>query len=188
MLEIRNLTKKFGGLTAVHDVSVTFESGHINAIIGPNGAGKTTFFNLIAGTHAPTTGQILFKGQDVAGLRADQIARLFGDRMCLSACDIDDDNMLTVCSIGIRLGIHQRVSIWGRPDGRIGGDGNRWQARSQGIHAIASVHPDSIERESTGWRMADLVLAQFCAEQAEQYLIRRWQFSMPLHAPSLKPL
>ena len=59
MLEIRNLTKKFGGLTAVHDVSVTFETGHINAIIGPNGAGKTTFFNLIAGTHAPTSGQIV---------------------------------------------------------------------------------------------------------------------------------
>ncbi len=63
MLEIRNLTKKFGGLTAVHDVSVSFEAGHINAIIGPNGAGKTTFFNLIAGTHAPSSGQILFKGR-----------------------------------------------------------------------------------------------------------------------------
>ncbi|MBV8272848.1 MAG: ATP-binding cassette domain-containing protein, partial [Cupriavidus sp.] len=71
MLDIRNLTKKFGGLTAVHDVSVKFEAGHINAIIGPNGAGKTTFFNLIAGTHAPSSGQILFKGRDVAGLRAD---------------------------------------------------------------------------------------------------------------------
>jgi len=47
MLEIRGLTKRFGGLTAVNNVTAKFEAGHINAIIGPNGAGKTTFFNLI---------------------------------------------------------------------------------------------------------------------------------------------
>ncbi|WP_066736383.1 ABC transporter ATP-binding protein [Cupriavidus sp. D384] len=103
MLEIRNLTKKFGGLTAVHDVSVTFEAGHINAIIGPNGAGKTTFFNLIAGTHAPSSGQILFKGQDVAGLRADQIARLGVARTFQATALFDRATVLDNLIVGHRL-------------------------------------------------------------------------------------
>ncbi|RYF53090.1 MAG: ATP-binding cassette domain-containing protein, partial [Comamonadaceae bacterium] len=68
MLEISHLTKRFGGLAAVNDVSTTIEAGRINAIIGPNGAGKTTFFNLINGVHRPTSGKIVFKGQDVTNL------------------------------------------------------------------------------------------------------------------------
>ena len=76
MLEIKSLTKQFGGLVAVRDISVSFEKGKINAIIGPNGAGKTTFFNLISGVYRPTSGRIIFNEQDVTGLRADQIAVL----------------------------------------------------------------------------------------------------------------
>src|SRR5690554_1994232 len=76
MLKIENMTKRFGGLTAVNNVSAEFEQGKISAIIGPNGAGKTTFFNLVAGTHKPTSGRILFKGTDITNLSADQIARL----------------------------------------------------------------------------------------------------------------
>ena len=62
MLEIRNLTKRFGGLAAVNDVSTTIEQGKIHAIIGPNGAGKTTFFNLVSGVHRPTAGTVHFEG------------------------------------------------------------------------------------------------------------------------------
>ena len=58
MLKIEHLTKRFGGLAAVNNVSTLIETGKINAIIGPNGAGKTTFFNLIAGVHKPTSGTI----------------------------------------------------------------------------------------------------------------------------------
>lgn len=76
MLEVTELSKRFGGLAAVSNVSTTVEKGKINAIIGPNGAGKTTFFNLISGVHAPTSGRIVFNGQDVTGMRADQIAQL----------------------------------------------------------------------------------------------------------------
>src|SRR5450756_1235795 len=76
MLEIVALTKKFFGLTAVDQVSTRFERGQVSAIIGPNGAGKTTFFNLVAGTHKPSSGRILFKGRDVTGLRPDHVARL----------------------------------------------------------------------------------------------------------------
>ena len=76
MLEVEALTKRFGGLAAVRDVSTTFAAGKISAIIGPNGAGKTTFFNLISGAIAPTSGRVRLDGQDVTGMKADAVARL----------------------------------------------------------------------------------------------------------------
>jgi ABC-type branched-subunit amino acid transport system ATPase component len=75
MLVLENVTKRFGGLTAVDGVSATFEPGSITAIIGPNGAGKTTLFSMIAGATAPTGGRIVFDGRDVTGLRADAVCR-----------------------------------------------------------------------------------------------------------------
>ncbi|WP_148861274.1 ABC transporter ATP-binding protein [Marinobacter fonticola] len=75
MLKIENLTKMFGGLAAVNDVSVEFEAHKVNAIIGPNGAGKSTFFNLVAGTHKPTSGRIILDGEDITPLRCDFIAQ-----------------------------------------------------------------------------------------------------------------
>ncbi|MET4389169.1 branched-chain amino acid transport system ATP-binding protein [Bradyrhizobium sp. F1.4.3] len=65
MLEVRNVTKRFGNLVAVNDVSMSVKRGELRAIIGPNGAGKTTFFNMISGYFAPTKGSILFEGSDV---------------------------------------------------------------------------------------------------------------------------
>jgi len=70
MLEVRNVTKKFGSLVAVKDVSMTVRTGELRAIIGPNGAGKTTFFNMISGYFAPTSGAILLEGKDVTGVPA----------------------------------------------------------------------------------------------------------------------
>jgi branched-chain amino acid transport system ATP-binding protein len=65
MLEVRDITKRFGSLVAVKDVSMSVKSGELRAIIGPNGAGKTTFFNMISGYFPPTKGSILFEGKDV---------------------------------------------------------------------------------------------------------------------------
>jgi branched-chain amino acid transport system ATP-binding protein len=65
MLEVRNVTKTFGSLVAVRNVSMAVEAGELRAIIGPNGAGKTTFFNMICGYFPPTEGAIVFDGQDV---------------------------------------------------------------------------------------------------------------------------
>ncbi|BDG43309.1 ABC transporter ATP-binding protein [Geobacillus sp. 44B] len=76
LLEVHQLTKRFGGLVAVNDVSFSVEEGKVNAIIGPNGAGKSTFFNLISGFYKPTSGQIIFKGQDITRLPANQRAKL----------------------------------------------------------------------------------------------------------------
>jgi branched-chain amino acid transport system ATP-binding protein len=68
VLEINNVTKRFGNLVAVRDVSLTVAKGELCAIIGPNGAGKTTFFNLISGFFLPTSGTIIFDGRDITKL------------------------------------------------------------------------------------------------------------------------
>jgi branched-chain amino acid transport system ATP-binding protein len=68
LLQVKNVSKHFGSLIAVNDVSMTVEPGELRAIIGPNGAGKTTFFNLITGFFTPTSGRIIFESQDVTDL------------------------------------------------------------------------------------------------------------------------
>jgi branched-chain amino acid transport system ATP-binding protein len=103
MLKIESLTKQFGGLAAVRDVSVSFEKGKINAIIGPNGAGKTTFFNLISGVYRPTSGRILFNGSDVTNMRADQIAQLGVSRTFQSTNLFDRATVLDNLIVGHRL-------------------------------------------------------------------------------------
>lgn len=75
ILETKRLTKEFKGFTAVNDVNLQVERGHIHALIGPNGAGKTTCFNLLTKFLAPTAGQILFNGTDITADRPAQIAR-----------------------------------------------------------------------------------------------------------------
>ena len=68
LLRVENVSKRFGSLVAVSDVSMTVEPGELRAVIGPNGAGKTTFFNLITGFFRPSSGRIIFDGQDVTDL------------------------------------------------------------------------------------------------------------------------
>ncbi|MGF6916783.1 ABC transporter ATP-binding protein [Paraburkholderia sp. 40] len=70
VLEVRSVSKRFGSLVAVRDVSLAVERGELRAIIGPNGAGKTTFFNLISGFFPPTLGTIVFDGRDITALPA----------------------------------------------------------------------------------------------------------------------
>lgn len=90
LLEVSNLTKKFGGLTANSDISMNVREGTITTVIGPNGAGKTTFFNMITGVYRPSAGEIKLEGQSIVGLKPDQVAlkgisrtfqniRLFGE-------------------------------------------------------------------------------------------------------------
>lgn len=75
-LKIENLRKTFGGVVAVDDVSFEVEQGTLLGIIGPNGSGKTTTVNLITGFLKPDSGKVLFKGRDIAGLRASKITNL----------------------------------------------------------------------------------------------------------------
>ena len=76
ILEIDNLTLKFGGLTALDDVTFHIEEGEILGLIGPNGAGKTTCFNAMTGVFAPTSGRIRFEGKSLARRKRYQITRL----------------------------------------------------------------------------------------------------------------
>ena len=110
MLEIHHLSKRFGGLAAVNDVSTTIEEGKINAIIGPNGAGKTTFFNLISGVHLPTSGTITFKGTDVTNLRTDQVAQLGVSRTFQTTALFDQATVLDNLIVGHRL--RTRSGLW----------------------------------------------------------------------------
>src|SRR6476646_11050745 len=75
ILETRHLTKEFKGFTAVSDVNLDVQRGHIHALIGPNGAGKTTCFNLLTKFLVPTSGQILFNGRDITAAKPSEIAR-----------------------------------------------------------------------------------------------------------------
>ncbi len=68
MITVERLCKRFGGLVAVNDVSLTIQSGKITGLIGPNGAGKSTLFNLIAGRYQPTSGRVLLDGADITGM------------------------------------------------------------------------------------------------------------------------
>jgi branched-chain amino acid transport system ATP-binding protein len=88
VLEVRNLSKSFGGVAAISDMSLTFASGSLTAIIGPNGAGKSTFFNLISGGLKPDSGRVTHNGTELVGRsrakfidagisRAFQIAKIF---------------------------------------------------------------------------------------------------------------
>jgi len=101
ILELKNVTKKFGGLTAVGDVNIQIQEGEIYGLIGPNGAGKTTMFNLITGIYSLTEGEILYNGSKINGLKPYEIAdtgvtrtfqniRLFKNLTTF-------DNILTAC-------------------------------------------------------------------------------------------
>src|SRR5258707_12789049 len=76
VLETEGLTKEFAGFVAVRDVNLRVERGTIHALIGPNGAGKTTCFNLLTKFLSPTHGRIVYKGNDITGLRPADVARL----------------------------------------------------------------------------------------------------------------
>jgi len=105
MLEVRRLTKRFGGLVAVHEVDLDLEAGTIASIIGPNGAGKTTLFNIFTGMLRPDAGSIVFEGHPLAGLRADQITAL---GICRTFQNIRLFEEMTVLE-NVLVGMHARI-------------------------------------------------------------------------------
>ena len=76
LLELREVSKAFGGLTVIHELDLHVDEGEIVSVIGPNGAGKTTLFNLITGLYRPDAGRILLDGADLVGLPAHKITKL----------------------------------------------------------------------------------------------------------------
>ncbi|MFZ0474105.1 MAG: ABC transporter ATP-binding protein [Halobacillus sp.] len=102
-IETRQLTKKFGGLVAVNEVDFTIEKGKINAIIGPNGAGKSTFFNLVSGSHTPSSGQVFYKGKDITKLPPNKIASLGVARTFQTTNLFEQSTVLDNVIVGHRL-------------------------------------------------------------------------------------
>jgi branched-chain amino acid transport system ATP-binding protein len=76
VLEVRNASKRYGGVTAVSDITIEVHSGEILGLIGPNGAGKTTLVNLVTGVTSLTHGSIVFQGRPLKGMRPHQIGRM----------------------------------------------------------------------------------------------------------------
>jgi branched-chain amino acid transport system ATP-binding protein len=86
-LDIRNLTKSFGGVRAIDEVSLSFPSGSLSAVIGPNGAGKSTFFNLISGAFPADSGELLLDGRDIIRLsRTERMHRGIGRAFQVASC------------------------------------------------------------------------------------------------------
>ena len=74
ILSMKNVCKYFGGVKAIQDLSIDVEEGLVHGLIGPNGSGKTTCFNVISGVYAPTSGQVIFNGEDISGMKPNIIA------------------------------------------------------------------------------------------------------------------
>ena len=107
LLEVRQVTKRFGGLVAVNQVDFDLEAGHIASIIGPNGAGKTTLFNVLTGLYRPEAGEVRFKGTPLVGLRPDQITAL---GICRTFQNIRLFATMTVVE-NVLVGMHSRIPL-----------------------------------------------------------------------------
>jgi branched-chain amino acid transport system ATP-binding protein len=125
MLEVEGLSRHFGALAALSDVSFRVRAGEIFSVIGPNGAGKSTLFNVITGLHAPTAGRVRFRGEDITGL-APEIINRRGLAKTFQITNIFPEisvfeNVRVACQS--RAAVSGRVaSLWRLPDvdGRVG--------------------------------------------------------------------
>ena len=109
ILELKNVTKRFGGLIAVNGVNFSLDQGRIASIIGPNGAGKTTLFNSITGVYKPEEGDISFDGHSIVGKRPDQITTL---GMCRTFQNIRLFQNMSVME-NVMVGAHTRLKSTG---------------------------------------------------------------------------
>jgi branched-chain amino acid transport system ATP-binding protein len=107
LLEVKQVTKRFGGLTALSHVDLDLEEGRIASIIGPNGAGKTTLFNIFTGIYAPEAGTVAFRGRSLLGLTSDQITAL---GVCRTFQNIRLFANMTAVE-NILVGMHSRVPL-----------------------------------------------------------------------------
>lgn len=131
LLETNNLVKRFGGITAVDNVSFELEEGPITGVIGPNGAGKTTLFNLLSGFYTPSNGSITFKGEEIGQMknheiakkgigRTFQISRPFGDmtvreNLVVSNYDLPrDKRKQRINSIMSQLDLEHQADVLGK--------------------------------------------------------------------------
>lgn len=116
-LAVQSVSKRFGGVTAVEDVTVAVRRGEILSVIGPNGAGKTSLLNMISGFYRPTTGTIHLEGRDITRLRPSQVAALGVARtfqnIALFAGMSVLDNIMLGRHVHMRSGVFASLIYWG---------------------------------------------------------------------------
>jgi len=117
LLRVKSVSKYFGGLAAISDLTMHVDEGEIVGLIGPNGAGKTTLFNVIAGVYKPTHGQVMYKGEDITDLRPDQtcnkgIGRTFQGSVILKEYSVLL-NVMVGCYVRSQIGF--LGSLFGTP-------------------------------------------------------------------------
>jgi branched-chain amino acid transport system ATP-binding protein len=111
LLEVRGLSKRFGGLDAVGDLTFNVNEGDILGIIGPNGAGKSTVFNMVCGSLKPTSGTLTFRGKNVTGLPPHKIARRGIARVFQGNVLFPNSTVVTNVLMGMHL--HTKLSLFG---------------------------------------------------------------------------
>ncbi len=114
LLETKELSKQFGGVLAVKNVSMKIESNEIVGLIGPNGAGKTTVFNLITGIEKPTSGEVLFEGKSIRGLRPHSICKLGISRTYQSVRPFLNHTVRENIAVGVSYGRKMEVAEDGK--------------------------------------------------------------------------
>src|SRR5271157_4025392 len=116
-LGIGSVSKRFGGVIAVDDITMSVRSGEIISVIGPNGAGKTTLLNMISGFYRPSSGAILLGGRDITRLRPSQVAALGVARtfqnIALFAGMTVLDNIMLGRHVHMRSGVFASLIYWG---------------------------------------------------------------------------
>ena len=112
ILRVSGLSKEFGGLAAVSEVSLELRRGEVHAVIGPNGAGKTTLINMLSGDLAPSAGAIRFEERDIAGLSADRIARLGIGRSYQKANIFPDFTLLENCRLAAQARLRSSLRFF----------------------------------------------------------------------------
>jgi branched-chain amino acid transport system ATP-binding protein len=156
LLEISNLSKRYGGLWAIQNVNIGIETGELRGIIGPNGAGKSTLFNLIIGREQPTTGTVVFRGRNIEGLRPDQRARLgitikFQITNIFGSLSIKDN---------VRLGLAGCLHRFEEPSDRKGRDESAMEILSQiGLADKAGSPAGSLSHGEKQWLEIGMALA-----------------------------
>ena len=161
LLETRDLTKRFGGLTANDGVSIAVEPGEIRGLIGPNGAGKTTLANLITGIYPPTSGEIRMDGGSLAGLRPHEIAQ----RGLLRT--------FQVCRIFGNLTVRENLMLpyLARPDRGGRAEGMRRVEEFLALTTLARLADEPAKRLSGGQRALLQVACGFMVPELKCYVL-----------------
>ena len=168
ILETKRLTKEFKGFTAVNGVDLQVQRGHIHALIGPNGAGKTTCFNLLTKFLIPSSGQILFNGKDITGLKPAQIARMGIIRSFQISAVFPHLTVLQNVRIGLQRGLGTSFHFW-RSEGSL----DRLNARAMALLAEVDLEgfADTVTADLPYGRKRALEIATTLAMEPELMLL-----------------